>query len=290
MNQNKILYNFLCIIFILSLNLAVFAQPQNSLLWEISGNGLTKPSFVFGTIHALPKEKFFLSEIIKEKFKASDKIVLELKLDDPSMVSEVYAAMSMRDTLIDNLLSKEDLKLVSQFFADSLGITLATLNKVKPLMLASFIIEKYTGPNPASYEQSFVQLAKSEAKEIIGMESVKEQMSYIDKISLKDQSKLLVESVTDYEKSKQEFNQLTDIYLKQDIGKVYQMMLEEKEFKDFAEFLIYERNRNWIPRIEKMIKNQSCFIAVGCGHLAGEKGILALLEKHGYAVKAVGNE
>jgi uncharacterized protein YbaP (TraB family) len=49
--------------------------------------------------------------------------------------------------------------------------------------------------------------------------------------------------------------------------------------------LIYDRNLRWVARIEKLIKEQSCFIAVGCGHLGGEKGILALMKKEGYTVK-----
>jgi uncharacterized protein len=286
MNYFK-LYGAFFACFILNLNIGINAQEQNSLLWEISGKGLTKPSYLFGTIHALPKEKFFLSEIVKEKFMASDKIILEMKLDDPGMMSEVYGSMSMKDTTVDDLLTKEDLKLVTQFFSDSLGIALSTINKVKPLLLSSFILEKYTGPDAASYEKSFVQLTKSESKEMLGLETVKEQISYIDKIPLKEQCKLLVSSVTDYEKSKQEYMQLINAYLEQNIEKLYQMILAEEEFKNYAEFLIFERNRNWVPHIEKLIKDQKCFIAVGSGHLAGEYGLLTLLRNEGYVVKAV---
>jgi uncharacterized protein len=264
------------------------SQQASSLLWEISGNGLTKPSYLFGTIHMLPHEKFSLSDAVKKKFNNSEKIVMEIDMDNPSMLMEVQAAMVMKDTILDSLLSKKDLKIVSAFFADSLGVPLMMMNKVKPLLLSSLIMQKFIGPNPASFENTFTEMAKTAGKEILGMETVKEQMSYIDKISLVDQGKCLVESVVDYEKSKLEFKQLVDIYLTNDINKVYKKMIESlKDYEEFGDFLIVERNHNWVPRIEKFTKEYSCFIAVGSGHLGGENGVLALLLAKGYTVKAV---
>jgi hypothetical protein len=264
------------------------AQNQNSsLLWEISGKDLTKPSYFFGTIHALPHEKFFLPSIVKEKFNIAEKIVLELNLSDPAMMFQMQSLMIMKDTLIDNLLAKEDLNKVTQFFADSLGIQLSMVSKVKPFLLAAFIIQKFTGPNPASYEQEFLQMSKSAGKQMVGLETVQEQISCIDKIPLKEQAKLMVEGINDYNKSKQEFLQLVDTYISQDIERVYKLMMDDPEFKSYRDILINDRNQKWVSRIEKMINEQSCFIAVGCGHLAGEKGILALMQKEGYTVKPV---
>ena len=57
-------------------------QTSNSLLWEISGNGLQQPSFLFGTIHMICKEDFLLSETAKQKFNSSKQVYLELDMDE----------------------------------------------------------------------------------------------------------------------------------------------------------------------------------------------------------------
>ena len=53
------------------------------------------------------------------------------------------------------------------------------------------------------------------------------------------------------------------------------------------ENLLVKRNKNWIPKIEQLIQQKTCFIAVGAGHLAGENGILELLRKQGFTVEPI---
>ena len=291
-NRQNMKHSFKHFLYILILcpgfSITVIAQNQHSsLLWEISGKDLAKPSYFFGTIHAIPLEKFFLPNMIIEKFNATDQIVLELNLNDPSAMTEAQGLMFMKDTTISNLLTTEDLKIVTRFFADTLGMQLSMVGNIKPLLLSSIIIQFLTGPNPESYEKRFLQMTKSSGKKMIGLETVKEQISCIDQIPLKEQAKLLVETVTEFNKSKKEFQRLVDTYLSQNIDNVYKLIIEDPEFKNFGDALIYNRNQKWVSKIENLIKEQSCFIAVGCGHLGGEKGILALMRKEGYTVKPI---
>ncbi len=285
-------YSFKHFLYILILcsGLSITGNAQNqhsSLLWEISGKDLAKPSYFFGTIHAIPHEKFFLPQIVVEKFNAADKIVLELNLNDPSMMSEAQRLMLMKDTTISDLLTPGDLNIVTKFFGDTLGIQLSMVGHIKPLMLSALIIPLFTGPNAESYEQSFLQMTKTSGKEMMGLETVKEQTSCIDQIPLKEQARLLVTAIKELNKSKKEFQQLVDVYLSQNIDNVYKLIIEDQEFKNFADVLIYNRNQKWVAKIEKLTKEHSCFIAVGCGHLGGDKGILALMQKEGYTVKPV---
>jgi len=265
----------------------VQAQQNSSLLWEISGKDLAKPSYFFGTIHAIPNDKFFLPEVVKQKFSSVDKVVLEINLSDSNIMLETQTLMVMKDSTINDLLSKTDLDKVTRFFADSLGLQLSMVSKVKPMLLVAFIIQKFLGTDPVSYEQSFLNMTKTEGKEMIGLETVKEQIDCIDKIPLKEQAAMMVEGIDDFNKGKKEYLQLLDAYLNQDIENIYKNMMDDPEFKYFADVLIYNRNQKWVSRIEKLIKEHSCFIAVGCGHLGGEKGILTLMKKEGYTVRPI---
>jgi uncharacterized protein YbaP (TraB family) len=51
--------------------------------------------------------------------------------------------------------------------------------------------------------------------------------------------------------------------------------------------LLYNRNRNWVQKLKTIMSEKSVTIAVGAGHLAGEKGVIKLLRKEGYTVKPV---
>ena len=61
---------------------------------------------------------------------------------------------------------------------------------------------------------------------------------------------------------------------------------EHREIYQLYNRLIYQRNRNWLHRIEKMLKEDRDFLLiVGVLHLAGENSIIDLLEKKGYLLE-----
>jgi uncharacterized protein YbaP (TraB family) len=77
------------------------------------------------------------------------------------------------------------------------------------------------------------------------------------------------------------------LYKQQNIQKLQEEILTSTDMMGAEEALLTNRNNNWIPIIEKNIKEAGCFFAVGAGHLAGENGVIHLLRKAGYTVKAV---
>jgi len=70
-------------------------DKSNTLLWEISGNGLQQPSYLFGTIHMICKEDFHISEIVKQKFNSSKQVYLELDMDDPQLQVTMMQQMQL---------------------------------------------------------------------------------------------------------------------------------------------------------------------------------------------------
>ena len=271
---------------------AVFAHGQSasksSLLWKISGNWLSIPSYIFGTIHALPQDRFFLPDSVKTVFASSSKVVLEIDMDDPGMMKELQQEMLMTDNSLEKILSPDDYDLVAKFFIDSLQLPLAAVANVKPMLISSFMLPKIIGQNPASYEGTFVQMASDLGKEVVGLETVKEQISYIDKIPLDQQAKMLVDGIIDYNKSKEEYASMLSAYETQNIDDIYTYMLEtSNDFKEFEDLLLKQRNHIWVPRIGTLAKESSCFFAVGSGHLGGHEGVVALLRNAGFTVTPV---
>jgi uncharacterized protein len=264
---------------------AIKLQGQ-SLLYKVTGNGMANPVYIYGTIHALPQSDFFIDRIVMDKFEKSVLVILEIDMTNPKMIKEVQSAMLMQGKSIDDLLSDEDYNKLSVFFADSLNLPLEMLKQIKPLMMSSFILPKFVGAKPASYEGFFVQKAIELGKPMGGLETIAEQISYMDKIPLDKQAQMLMESVNDFNQSRVEFRRLVDVYKTRDVEKVYCVMMEmSDQYKEFGNFLIDARNANWIPRIIELGNNQTTFVGIGCGHLGGEKGVLNLLNKKGFIVQ-----
>ena len=269
----------------------LYAQKENkSLLYEISGNGLTQPSYLYGTIHIICKNDFVMTEVTKQKFAETQQVYLELDMDDPKMMPEMMKSMYMTDgSTLKTLMSEADYQKVSQFFKDSLKTNIAMMDKMKPFVLSSMTVPKLLACPTQSYEETFVKMAKEEHKEILGLETVQDQFGALDKMGMKKQADMmLVKLVEDWNEGKQILKQMITNYKNQDVEGLLKVMANSRTADaNFQEDLLVTRNKNWIPKIQQIAKEKPTFFAVGAGHLGGEKGVIALLKKQGFTVKAV---
>ncbi len=265
-------------------------KEEKSLLYEISGNGLSKPSYLYGTIHIICKEDFVMTEVTKQKFSETQQVYLEVDMDDPKMMPEMMKSMYMTDgSTIKTLLSEPDYHKVSQFFKDTLKMNIATMDRMKPFVLGSMSITKLLSCPTQSYEVTFMKMAKIENKEILGLETVQDQFGAMDKMGMKKQADMmLVKLVENWADGKQEFKQLITDYKNQDVEALLEDMSKSKTMDEgFEENLLTTRNQNWIAKIRKITKEKPTFFAVGAGHLGGKKGVITLLRNEGFTVKAV---
>jgi uncharacterized protein YbaP (TraB family) len=58
----------------------------------------------------------------------------------------------------------------------------------------------------------------------------------------------------------------------------------DKELTEMEEELVYRRNAKWIPELEQIFSKGSPFVVVGCDHLKGPRGVVALLRGKGFKV------
>lgn len=275
--------------------LAVFAtqaEAQNlekSLLWKISGNGIKEASYLYGTIHitcdaTLPQKAINALE-------ATNQLYLELDMDDPSLQQSMMQEMMMKDgKTMASLVSAEDFKIVDAFLVKQLGFSAQMLNTFKPFMVSAMLYPKMIDCGMQSVEQKLMDVTKEQKEEVFGLESVAEQMKVFDAIPYEIQMKELVKTAkTDLEKDKKEMELFMKIYKSEDINAMYEATQEsENEITSkFEEILLSNRNKNWIPIIEKVAKEKATFFGVGAGHLGGEMGVIQLLRKKGYKVEAI---
>ena len=263
---------------------------QNSLVWKISGNGVENPSYLFGTIHAICPDDFFLPEKLDEIIKITDNLYLEVDMTDPQLGQKMQ--MGMMNPQMKNIqadLSEAHQKLIDEALIKYMGGGLAQMGALKPWALASMLAIKsgLDCPAPSSYEMELIKLAKANAKSVNGLETIEDQLALFNDIPYDQQLEWLVEAVTEMEDNKALLAQLVAAYKNQDVKALYKLMLEQEEMEKFAEVLLDERNENWIPVMTKAMGEGTNIFAFGAGHLGGEKGVLNLLKKAGYKVEAV---
>lgn len=274
------------------LNISVFGQGKytNSLLWEISGNGLKKPSYLYGTIHLMCPTDIQISEATKQKLAATEQLVLELDFDDPGIMQQIQQkAMMPNHQTLQDFLDEEDYKVVSQFFQDSLGVSLQQVDRFDPIVLTSIVAVHWLQCQPGSYEQMFTQLASQQDKEVVGLETVDEQFASLRKLSYAQQAAYLTETIREYDESKQEFANMIEAYKSQQVDQLQQIMQESMDDvgEQLITHLLVERNHNWVPEMQELMQQKPAFFAVGAGHLGGAEGVITLLREKGYTVKPV---
>jgi uncharacterized protein YbaP (TraB family) len=273
----------------LLLFLLTITSANTQLLYRISGNGLNQDSYLFGTIHTMPKKDFEMPKKVTDAIKTCATIALEIDIDMNMSEKIEIAKMTMipnGETLKNYMVDSSYVKLKS-YCIDSLGWKDSKFEQyahLKPFFFSSLVLQEKIGKQK-SFEMEFDKLAKKYKKPLIGLETVMYQMETIDRISIKDQ----VQFMDDFS-NMSEFDVLFELYEKEDINGLYQMISEETDMlPEFNHWFLDVRNANWIPVIDKQISKEATFIAVGAGHLGGTNGVLELLKKQGYTITGINN-
>ncbi len=271
-----------------------------SLLWEISGKDLKKPSYLYGTIHLIPKKDFFITDATKKAFDVSQKVTFEINMKEMSnpmaMMSIFTKALIPNGKKLKDFLNDEDYGLVQRKF-DSLGLPLKMLERVKPMFLSVMVGNdgeqmsmdgsSNESNKSTSYEMEFLKMGETQKKEFGGLETVEFQMGIFDSIPYQVQADMLVKTIKNGGSGNDELTKMVEMYKNQDIEAMCQMLKsgDESELGNYENMLLNNRNINWIPLMSKAMLEKSTFFAVGAGHLGGEKGVVSLLKKAGYTVK-----
>ena len=267
-------------------------KDENSLLWEISGNGLKEPSYIFGTFHLLCRNDIHLSGQLKQALKNARELYLELDMDDPSMMISGLLLMNMNGgKLLRDLYTPEAYKKLDDFFKDSLHTPLTMFQSMKPAFLESMLYPKLMPCKAISgVEEELMKLAKADKKEIQGLETMAFQASVFDSIPYEDQAKELLKTIDSLDTYKHFFDTLITVYKSQQLKKI-EDMFSKSEFgmEENQDLLLNNRNANWVKQLKDIMIKEQVFVAVGAGHLVGEKGLIALLRKEGYNVRALEN-
>ena len=285
---------------ILSLFLAVSAVSASAqVLYKVEGNGLTQPSYVFGTHHLAPIsviEQFGAAE----PFNNSTQVVGEIDMTQDQM----QMAMAMQSHMVaptDSTLSKvipsDEFQTVNEQFkkwAPMPGMDLTMLEPMKPMVISTMVVVGMTREampdfNPEQQLDTWFQsTGKEQNKVVIPLETAEQQAEILfDTTPISYQADALVEMLKNPKKALEQTKNLNDAYMAQDLAKMLQLSEEDDEHPEFMIALLDKRNADWLTKLPAIFKDGSTFVAVGALHLAGDKGIIEGLRKLGYTVTPV---
>lgn len=292
---SKILSIF-CLLFIITAGQTDAQNSEQSLLWEISGNGLEQPSYLFGTFHLLQDEFLETKPKVLEKFNASEQIMVEVEIDS-SQLQQLSMMAIMQDDLISNHLSEDEEQILSEALVSLMGVGLQQVDRLKPMALSAtisllqyqmFLGEELTQYKGEPIDQWFASEGRRAGKELVFFETMEEQMNLIfNSMPVSEQADLLVGYLEDEEGTEELIRRLFDCYVNEDITCLEQIGDDMYEEMPATTAFLDVRNENWMQQIPSLIVTKPSFIAVGALHLTGEQGLIAMLQREGYRVEAV---
>ena len=263
----------------------------NSLLWQVSGNGLDKPSYLFGTFHLMCAEDIQLSAQLTEAVKRSSTVYFELDMDDPATMLGGMFIMNMKNgQTLKDLYSEAQYLRIEKFITDSLGMPMMLMQRIKPSLIEALLYPKLLKCKKTSgMEEAIMGVAKTEKKEIKGLETVQEQGAVFDSIPYEVQAKGLYQAIDSLAVYGVYFNKMLQAYKRQQLDSLAEDIATDETLKAYNYLLLDKRNINWVAQLKTTMPRQPVFVAVGAGHLVGNKGLINLLQNAGYTVTPLKN-
>jgi len=261
--------------------------PDDSgpLLWEIEGES---PSYILGTIHLPDSRVTNLPRVVQEKFTECGTFVMEIEMNTQASMEIAGMMLLPGDTTISDLVSDEMYERIKAQL-ESMGQDITTYQKFKPWAINMIIsIPRDTSVTPM--DMMLYEWANNQEKEVVGLETVKQQVSLFDGLTYEQQIEMMDETIEEYEQYSEYLENMVGLYLDGDLEGLYRFInefSEDEEDKAFMDALLTKRNYRMVGGIIPQVDKGGAFIAVGAGHLAGDEGILKLLEDKGYKLTRV---
>ena len=264
-----------------------------TLLFEISGNGLAQPSYLFGTMHILCATDAKLSTNLKKIIQDCSEIYFEIDMDNMAELMGAMKYLRMNDGVkLSDLLTPEEYERVKDYFEKNKAmLPFSMMNRFKPYFVSSLIGEKMmTCEKKNGMEELIMRESKQYDKQIKGLETTEFQASIFDSIPYDKQAKDLLAYIDSIDNYRQVTVEMVDVYREQDLDRMDSLMKKsDPGMESYMDLLLYDRNRRWVNLMPTIMKEGSVLFAVGAGHLPGDQGVIKLLEKKGYRVKPLDN-
>ena len=281
-------------IIILSFLLPLFASAQksdklpNTLLWRISGNGLEKPSYLFGTIHLTDKRVFMLGDSVLDALEKTAGIATELNMEEAANYS---IQLAVSDAIKKEFLEEDNPDETFLQYREALARKLK--KPANKLTLNDILERKHTWlkkTQGAENMQTFLDaylygMTQKQGKWTGGIEDLSDQTGLMKKVRTRDLEDAIATNPFRAENALM-LEKLIGIYQKEDLNAVEALITKASE-DSLGDAILIRRNYKMSGRIDSLARLRNTFFATGAAHLPGREGLISLLREKGYAVEPV---
>ena len=133
----------------------------------------------------------------------------------------------------------------------------------------------------------FAQRAREDKKDALFLETVEEQLGFIDDMNKLDPDTVIKSGIRDINNFEVIWKELLDAWRSGDLNKLEKLGIDEmqRDFPSLFKTLLVDRNRDWFGDLTALIETKDIeFILVGALHMAGDDGLISMLKKDGYEV------
>ncbi len=262
-------------------------SSQQSLLWRISGKGLTKPSYLFGTIHVKNKKAFYFKDSLYHFLENTDGFAMELHPDSAGQIITAFAEGRVNSSgWDDKTFDDKEVEKVWQKIKTPATPVKKTLKEKLSDLMEKILDNKTENENGM---ETFVDaylygLAQQKGKKIFGLEEVEDQIVAFDFLMKGMRMSKMADLF-----NKWDIHTTAPIYryyYKEQIDSIYNFYSTYFSDTTLRGFL-YDRNVRMANQMDSIMKRHSLFTAVGAAHLPGKEGVISLLHKMGYTVEPV---
>lgn len=269
------------------------AQKYPSLLWEISGNGLQKKSYLYGTMHVSGRIAYHLGEEFYKALNSVDAMALE---SNPIIWLEEINNSRYADQFLGNYYISSQVQ--GDFYKNSFQILLpknadlgATISANNFLM--NWLLYRENKRMADFEEDTFLdmfiyQAGRKNNKPVYSLEDFNETNILSVYSNLPDaEEKSPSDWFVKMTKDKSYWDLIQDAYRKQNLD-LLDSLQAEVSGENYLRYMLYERNDIMVRNIDSLIRTgQSLFSGVGAAHLPGERGMIEGLRKKGYTLTPI---
>lgn len=281
-------------------------------LYKISGNGLKKPSYLIGTIHVI-KGSFLdtipgANRVIDEVEQVCGELDTRNITNQDTALAIAQMMMLPPDSVATKILTEQEFDKLCRLVNENYNINLkqpqyASLLQFYPLMmmvtipqlsemmkLQKAMAEGTATETPVPIMDIFIQQkAQGQNKPVIGLETYTFQVKLLTtliEMPIREQYLGMIESFEKKDEGEKVIKSIIDAYKTFNLDRISEAIQSADGFENIANRVLDSRNENWAQKMPSIMAEKSTLFAVGAGHLVGDKGILQLLKKQGYKVKA----
>lgn len=266
-------------------------DKRDAILWEITGNGLSSPSYLLGTCHVLPYTYTDSIPGYKEAYASVGQVVIEHDIStDPTTfaTADMMALFDMpSDTTYATLFTPEELTELNNML-QVYGMPKAEDLSLRPafLEMSLGLVRETTGlQGQPTMDMDVIIHGRADQKKTAFLETpeaAKEVLKYLLTKDLNLQAQSLLKTLRELQDGTIAAQGLIQNYKAQKL----ELILQDENFTaQDRDVTIDRRNAKWLEQIPALMAETPTLIAVGAGHLCGEKGLVQGLRARGYKLR-----